>query len=219
MRRASYFLLIGAALLVGIPAQAYWQSRASNYNQAVSSGCSPVSPPSGGIFDDPTLSGSTDVVNGSITLNSASSPDCLTNGATFVENTNNSTHYVPFGDAEITHSFSAASATIILYVKDGVGTRNSAIQMFDASFSFLSQVTVNPGSCSAAAAASTTFSGATATATFTPVGSWCEVSLNTNTITTTGVFIFLMSASGTTTGYTGDGTSSLLYWGAGLSSP
>lgn len=44
MRRALLSLLIGAALLAGIPAQAFWQSRDSNYNQSASAGAAYVGP-------------------------------------------------------------------------------------------------------------------------------------------------------------------------------
>ena len=44
MRRALLSLLIGAALLAGIPAQAFWNSRDSNYNVAISSGATYTGP-------------------------------------------------------------------------------------------------------------------------------------------------------------------------------
>jgi hypothetical protein len=44
MKRALFFLLIGAGLLAGIPAQAFWQSRDSNYNIAISAGASYTGP-------------------------------------------------------------------------------------------------------------------------------------------------------------------------------
>jgi hypothetical protein len=44
MKRAFFFLLVGAALLAGIPAQAFWQSRDSNYNIAIASGATYTGP-------------------------------------------------------------------------------------------------------------------------------------------------------------------------------
>ena len=44
MRRSLLSLLIGATLLAGIPAQAFWQSRDSNYNISVASGATYVGP-------------------------------------------------------------------------------------------------------------------------------------------------------------------------------
>lgn len=44
MARFLLSLLIGAALLAGIPAQAFWQSRGSNYNISISSGSTYVGP-------------------------------------------------------------------------------------------------------------------------------------------------------------------------------
>ena len=44
MRRSLLSLLIGAALLAGIPAQAFWQSRDSNYNVSVSAGSTYLGP-------------------------------------------------------------------------------------------------------------------------------------------------------------------------------
>lgn len=44
MTRFLLSLLIGAALLAGIPAQAFWQSRGSNYNISISSGSTYVGP-------------------------------------------------------------------------------------------------------------------------------------------------------------------------------
>lgn len=44
MRRAFLALLIGAAILSGIPAQAFWQSRDSNYNISIASGSSYTGP-------------------------------------------------------------------------------------------------------------------------------------------------------------------------------
>lgn len=179
-------------------------------------GCVPVSPPSGGIYDSTNLSGWS-VSGGAFTLNNAASPDCATNGSTFVEDTSGTVHEV---STTISHTFSAQSTTFTFYEQRVVGTRNSQFAFFDQTFAHDTVVIVNPATCSAAAAVTTTFPGATASTTFTVVGSWCKVTVTTTLVTATSLIPALANVIGSSgANYTGDGVSSLAYWGMGLTTP
>lgn len=221
MRRIALLLwLIGSSPFPAVSAPA--QLLGLNVGAAPTSvGCSPISPPSGGIYDSTSLAGSTGGAGGgTLTVGGSPSPDCATNGSTFVEDTSTGLHSIEVTGGVITHNLTAASLTATIYVRQGVGTRESWLVYYDQTLGQDTLVVVNPTTCTAAIAATTNFAGATASSTETAEpGGWCKVTLNTNPVTLTGIFVFLINFNGSTDSYAGDGTSSLLYWGLGLSTP
>lgn len=183
--------------------------------------CSPVSPPAGGIFDSTNLSGS-GPTGGALVTSNVTSPDCTVDASTFTEDSSTGQHLILPNNGEITHTFAAASATVTLYFKRGSGTRNELLTMFNSGFSAQTNVIINPATCAIAQVAFTSFAAATATATPTAVGTFCKTTLNTSTVTDTGVWIEAASCTGATgasCSYAGDGASTMIYWGLGLTTP
>lgn len=181
--------------------------------------CAPISPPSGGIYDSTSLSGS-GTTGGAFTAANAASPDCLVNGSTFVEDSSTGTHLITAGgNAQIVHTFTAQSATVTVYVKQGAGTRNIEVTMFNSGFSAQSNLIINPIT-GAVLVTNCSFAAATLTQTVTlGQNGYTKITMTTTPITTTGVWIQLGNISGTSTSYAGDGTSSLIWWGLGLTTP
>ena len=185
---------------------------------AFSGACTPLSPPSGGIYDSTTLTGSS-AVGGTFTIGNSSSPDCATNGSTLVEDSSTGNHNIVVSGAEITHTFSSASATITVYAKQGSGTRSAQVTMYDPTFVDYASVVVRPSTCTVTVAP---FNSGfpTPTSTQTAVGGgWCKITLTTTPISVTGVNVYLNNDNGGSSSYAGDGASSIIYWGFGLTSP
>jgi hypothetical protein len=183
------------------------------------SSCVAISPPSGGIYDSPTLAGS-GTANATLTTNAVLSPDCTIDAATVVETTATGVHQLNPNNTTISHTFSAASATFTIYANECVGTRNIQLLIFDPTLTYLAAVTVTPSTGGVVTAAATTFAGAAASSTETvESGGWTKITLTVSPITATGVAVYTNASNGTSTNYAGDGTSTLCMWGAGVTSP
>jgi len=210
-------LSVGTALAQPSPPPplGYWQ---------LSGACSPVSPPSGGFYDSTSLVGST-ASGGTLFTADLASPDCTTDGSTFIEDTSNGTHSVYISGAEITHTITGASVTLTIYTHSGAGSRLVELIYFDQGYGGSSDWIMNPSTCATYAGPSTTgtggFVGSAVSTTLTVVGSWCKATLTTTPVTVTGIQAYIFSFNATTgsDSYTGDNTSSLGYWGVGLTSP
>jgi len=196
-------------LFLASPALSYWQSRLQ-----VATGCVATNAPTGGIYDNATLSGWA-LSNATLSTNQLIAPDCTETASTVVEDITTNTHaaYV-----QVTHTFTAAAFTFSGYLQRGVGTRNAWPEVSNSTVSSTLYVYISLDSCTVISGPTTTgaaFTLTSATATLQSNG-WCKFTLG-GTITDTSVFLAANLLSGTSTkSYTGDGSSSVSYWGIDL---
>lgn len=174
--------------------------------------CTSVSPPTGSIYSSTSIS-SSGTTGGTLTLSNAGSSDCTKDASTFVEDTSTGAHDVYVSGNPIAASLSAASVTVKISGRNLIGTRTSFVILNDQSFSQLAYANVNWATCSIVATASTS-------ATAVVSGGVCQLTLNQTGVTATALNLVLYNGNnGTFASYTGDGISSLIYWGVSVNSP
>lgn len=111
------------------------------------------------------------------------------------------------------HTWTAQSATITVYAKRLVGTRNFMINFVDQTLANGVSIGADLSNCSinVAAAVMGTWTGASGTVS--SVGSgWCKLTA-TATATAANPYIIPENLSGTSGSYAGDSTSSVAFWG------
>lgn len=106
--------------------------------------------------------------------------------------------------------------TAAVFVKPGTGTRNVALSMIETD-AFANQVTAifNPSTCAFVSNISAGTGTLASTSTLALSNGWCLIeevgAVGTSSVS--GYKVQISSVNGTTINYTGDGTSSLLYYG------
>src|ERR1700721_1645811 len=150
---------LGVAIAIG-------QMSQSGAGAAGSCTCVAVTPPTGTVYSTTGFSSSIAHQGGgdAVAFNATAGPDCTVDAMKFTEGTANALHSALVSGAEITNSFSG-SVDIIVFLKQGSGTRNVNISMSDPTFAFVTSATVNPSTGAIVGAASTIFSGASPWAT------------------------------------------------------
>lgn len=124
MRAFLMTLVLALACLSG-----HAEARLTLLGAGASGGCVAQTAPTGGIIATATLAGSTAASAGdSWTAQDVLSPDCLINGGTFVESTNNGFHVLEITGSNVTYNYlSNTPLSATAYVKQGVGTRDAFI--------------------------------------------------------------------------------------------
>lgn len=210
----------------GVSSLGFWA-----YN--TTSSCSAVSPPSGGLYDDETLTDWTasfvagDVIDGGTVI----SPDCTLDGSSFVESTGTGSHQIVI-PAEITHSFASGStsATMSVYASaDTAQDRYIILQMMDQSFGARVGCMFNlVTGTSVGTPEANTWASPTCTATASQSGFWL-LTMNTTVVTSvTGLYSMMYAAPTSTTdattflsgsGYVGTAGSGFNVWGSSITVP
>ena len=189
------------------------------------SGCTPVTPPSGKYFTDFTFSNFNVSSNLTRTLNASQSPACTTTAATYIETTANG----QFAASE-TYNGSIPNGVAItgtFYVAPVSGSRYLDVAIFDQSFSHYAAILgINTSTCSTSQSPYTdgnwTLPGTPLTLTQVTVGGvvWCQVQLSavpqSSASGLTFYFDFDTSNNGSGETHTGDGSSGMEFWGAGI---
>ena len=150
--------------------------------------------------------------NVTITANGATAPDGTTTADAIVENSATSQHYV---QQSVARASAAEDICAYGYFKRGAGARNIRLIAGDSSLSNYGQAyfdlgagTVSAGSISGSATNPRAFIRAAG-------DGWYFCSVVARLPTSTGLTHYAELADGTTTGYAGDGTSSVYAWRLG----
>ena len=149
------------------------------------------------------------------TANTTVSPDGTANAETLTENTTGGEH-VAF--QQVSKAATAITYTHSIYYKAGSGSRNIGVAITDGTLGGLTAIFSTSGSVVLASQVVGTATGWTAVgAAVTAVGNgWFRASFTATTNTATRVDGVVYLVDGTTRSYTGNGTSSLLIYGAQL---
>jgi hypothetical protein len=149
------------------------------------------------------------------TANTAVSPDATTTADSLVENTTGGEHVV---FQQTSKAAAAITYTHSIYYKAGTGSRNIGVAITDGTLGGLTAIFNTAGSVVLASQAVGIATGwAAVGAAVTAVGNgWFRASFTATTNTATRVDGVVYLVDGTTRSYTGNGTSSLLIWGAQL---
>jgi hypothetical protein len=153
---------------------------------------------------------------GSVSINTTAgiAPDGTQTANLVTESTGTTEHHI----AE-SFTFSASTAyTASIYIKQVYGSRNIRILFYTNSAIDQATVIFNPstGAVVSAATASGSMTAVSATATLLGNGFWRFTLSGTTSATAGSGAVRYQMMSGTTASYTGDGWSSLFYWGAQL---
>jgi hypothetical protein len=177
--------------------------------------------PSGGLLASTNLSSAT-IVGGTLNTSNASSPDCTTDASTFVENTTNGLHGPTWTTFSV--SLSNAQMTFRIWIEQGVGSRTVDIQVGNQGTGYL-YMNMNPTTGAVNTLQNDNGFGSSVFGSTTPLylfgkPGW-EVTMSAAGVTATSLFVNLYSdnATGSGNSYTGDGVSSLVYWGLAVSTP
>jgi hypothetical protein len=175
--------------------------------------CTPISAPTGGIYDNATLAGGS-TINASVAINQVTSPDCTVDASTIAENSNTGDHQSQFA---VTHSFTATTYTTSVYAKYGVGARNITIQTYDNSFTYYFFWNFSLSDCTALTGSYGLNGFSSITSSATVVGSWCKISTSAIGVVSSAYYIRVkMLSPPSTNSYAGDGSSTLDVWGLDL---
>ena len=175
--------------------------------------CTPQVTPGGGLYTSDDLVTGWTTTRATKTTNTLSGfPSCVTNGAKLTEDsTASATHLTAH---TITASILVQAYTVTVYTTQVNGTRNLLVTLQNSSFTNNASITINPSTCA-------TVQGPTVSAGWSSVSgsataqsnSWCKITLTVTTIVDTGFTLQLNMRSGTSSSYSGDGTSAIGLWG------
>jgi hypothetical protein len=179
-------------------------------------GCAPATTPASPYYSALALSGWSGS-GATLALNNKFSPGCATTAALVTENSSTSSHGA--NSPSISGATTAVTYKLTWFAAQVVGTRNQNATIFSTAFSSGANAGINLSTC-AINVAGNVFGSFTSP---TSVGSgpfaygglnYCKMVLSFTGIVDTGFGDIQMAAmSGTTSSYTGDGTSANAIWG------
>ena len=153
--------------------------------------------------------------NATATAQAESAPDCTTNGYLLVEDTSNNEHHA--NGAYTTTVNAGESLGYIVWAKQITGSRNFQMQLSDSTYTNGISAGVSLPGCTILNAVNTFGGWTNPTLTIMSApGGWCGMFITATAVATTTLRPDFSLLNGSTKTYTGDGVSSLAYWGASL---
>lgn len=211
-------IFLSLAILVGLIFPAMAGSMTLLGAGAAGVACTPVTYPASPLYQSLALTDSWTVSNATAATNNQVSPACTTTAYKLTEDATASVSHQTTKNPAAFTSVASTTYTLTWYAKRVTGTRNIQVNLFSTAFNSQVFWGADLGTCTtnvAAAIGIAGFTSPTGTASVGP-GGYCKLVLTWVGKTDTGVAIQFQMMSGTSTTYSGDGTSAIAIWGVDI---